>query len=75
MATTIDQMIAGQIGQETVLPSLEVAAETTVQSAACGSGGCYYSSTLSFRNATTPLPMEFNPRKVFAAAIRCRRYA
>ena len=49
-----------------MLPSLEVAAETTVQSASCGSGACYYSSTLAFRNATTPLPMEFNPRKVFA---------
>jgi Protein of unknown function (DUF1552) len=44
-----------------------VAAETTVQQAACGggAGACYYSSTLSFRNAHSPLPMEFNPRKVF----------
>ncbi len=65
MAPTIDQMIAEHIGQDTVLPSLEVASETTVQSAACGTGACYYSSTLSFRNPTTPLPMEFNPRKVF----------
>ncbi len=67
MAATIDQIIASRIGQETPLPSLEVAAETPVQAAACatGSGGCYYSSTLSFRNATSPLPMEFNPRKVF----------
>jgi hypothetical protein len=65
MAPTIDQMIAEKIGGDTVLPSLEVASETTTQSAACGSGACYYSSTLSFRNATTPLPMEFNPRKVF----------
>jgi hypothetical protein len=67
MATTIDQMIASRIGQETPLPSLEVASETTIQAAACstGTGGCYYSSTLSFRNATSPLPMEFNPRKVF----------
>jgi hypothetical protein len=65
MAPTIDQMIAEKIGQDTVLPSLEVASETTIQSAACGTGACYYSSTLSFRNATTPLPMEFNPRKVF----------
>jgi hypothetical protein len=65
MAPTIDQMIAEHIGQDTVLPSLEVASETTFQSAACGSGACYYSSTLSFRNPTTPLPMEFNPRKVF----------
>jgi hypothetical protein len=66
MAATIDQMIAAEIGQETPLPSLEVASETTIQVAACsGGGGCYYSSTLSFRNATSPLPMEFNPRKVF----------
>jgi hypothetical protein len=66
MAPTIDQLIADHLGQDTVLPSLEVASETTVQSAACSGGrGCYYSSTLSFRNPTTPLPMEFNPRKVF----------
>jgi len=65
MAPTIDQMIAEHIGKDNVLPSLEVASETTLQSAACGTGACYYSSTLSFRNATTPLPMEFNPRKLF----------
>mgnify|MGYP003349048581 CR=1 FL=1 len=65
MAQTIDQMIAEKIGGDSVLPSLEVASETTTQSAACGTGACYYSSTLSFRNATTPLPMEFNPRKLF----------
>jgi len=65
MAPTVDQLIAERIGQETVLPSLEVASETLLQSAACSNGACYYSSTLSFRNTTTPLPMEFNPRKVF----------
>jgi hypothetical protein len=66
MSTTIDQMIAQHIGQDTPLPSLEIASETTAQVAACPSGtGCYYSTTLSFRNATSPLPMEFNPRKVF----------
>ena len=67
MTATIDQIIANRIGQETPLPSLEIASETTIQAAACsgGSGGCYYSSTLSFRNASSPLPMEFNPRKVF----------
>ena len=62
MATTLDQAIAKIIGQETPLPSLEVAAETTVQSAAGGGG---YYSTLSFRDAESPLPMEPNPRKVF----------
>jgi hypothetical protein len=67
MTPTIDQLIANRIGQDSPLPSLEVASETTIQAAACssGSGGCYYSSTLSFRNANSPLPMEFNPRKVF----------
>jgi hypothetical protein len=62
MTTTLDQVIAQVIGQETTLPSLEVAAETTVQSAAGGGG---YYSTLSFRDADSPLPMEPNPRKVF----------
>ena len=66
MSTTIDQMIAAKIGQDTSLPSLEVASELTAQQAACPSGaGCYYSTTLSWRDATSPLPMEFNPRKVF----------
>jgi hypothetical protein len=66
MAPTIDQMIAERIGGDTPLPSLELASETTIQVASCsGGGGCFYSSTLSFRNATSPLPMEFNPRKVF----------
>src|SRR5712692_5527890 len=54
MATTLDQVIAKIIGQETPLPSLEVASETTMQSAA-GSGGGY--TTLSFRDADSPLPM------------------
>ena len=62
MATTLDQVIAKIIGQETPLPSLEVASETTVQTAA-GGGGNY--STLSFRDVESPLPMEPNPRKVF----------
>ncbi len=62
MSITLDQVIAKVIGQETRLPSLELAAETTVQSAA-GGGGSY--TTLSFRDVESPLPMEPNPRKVF----------
>ena len=65
MSATLDQIVAGHIGQETTLPSLELASETTIQAAACGSSGCYYSSTLSYRNSNSPLPMEYNPRKVF----------
>ncbi|MET0282667.1 MAG: DUF1552 domain-containing protein [Steroidobacteraceae bacterium] len=62
MAITLDQMIAREIGQETALPSLEVASETTITQ---GAGGGFYSTTLSFRDEHTPLPMEYNPRKVF----------
>lgn len=65
MSTTVDQLIARKISQDTTLPSLEVCSETTSQVAACGSGACYYSSTLSFRDAKSPLPMEYNPRKIF----------
>jgi hypothetical protein len=65
MSTTLDQVVAGHISQGTTLPSLELASETTIQVAACGGARCYYSSTLSFRDPMSPLPMEFNPRKVF----------
>ncbi len=67
MSPTIDQIIAGRIGQETALPSMEVCSENETQAVACEAGfGCLYSSTLSYRNANSPLPMESNPRKVFA---------
>ena len=67
MSATIDQIIAGHIGQETALPSMEVSSEGNMQAVSCGAGyGCLYSSTLSYQNASSPLPMEFNPRKVFA---------
>ncbi|MFT5320080.1 MAG: hypothetical protein ACI934_000210 [Pseudohongiellaceae bacterium] len=63
LATTLDQVIAQQLGQETALPSLELATETTIQVAA-GNGG-FYAVTTSFSAPNKPLPMEFNPRKVF----------
>jgi len=62
MTATLDQVIAKAISQDTPLPSMELASETTVQSAA-GGGGSY--TTLAFRDAESPLPMEYNPRKVF----------
>src|SRR5262249_40055381 len=66
MSTTLDQVVATYISQNTTLPSLEVASETTQQAAACSGSACFYNTTLSFRDAHSPLPMEFNPRKVFA---------
>jgi hypothetical protein len=67
MAATVDQVAALQIGQDTPYPSLEVAtAQGHGVGSACERGyGCSYSGTLSFRNASTPLPIESNPRQLF----------
>jgi hypothetical protein len=67
MAATVDQIAASQIGQDTPYPSLETAtAQGQGVGSACERGyGCSYSGTLSFRNASTPLPIESNPRQLF----------
>lgn len=64
---TADQIAAKQIGQETLLPSLELATEdNSALIGACDRDyGCIYMNTLSWRTHTTPMPMEINPRKVF----------
>ena len=63
---TVDQMAAAHIGQDTPLPSLEVATEAPGGGGACDRNyGCSYSGTISFRTPTTPLPMEYNPRSLF----------
>ncbi len=63
---TADQIAAQHIGQDTPLPSLEVSTEEAVSGGACDRNyGCSYGATISFRTPTTPLPMEFNPRKLF----------
>ncbi len=66
MAMTADQIAAKYIGQDTPLPSLEIATEAPGGGGACDRDyGCNYSGTIAFRTATTPLPMEFSPRKLF----------
>jgi len=61
--TTIDQLAARVIGNDTAFPSLELSTEGgTVCDPAYG---CSYGNTISFRSPTQPLPMEYNPRKVF----------
>ncbi len=65
--TSIDQVVAQQIGQETPLPSLEVATEDfTGYVGGCSPGfSCAYLNTISWSSPSTPLPMEINPRAVF----------
>src|SRR5262245_30034131 len=64
---TADQIAANTIGQDTTLPSTELATEDhSGLIGECDSDyGCIYMNTLSWRTPTTPLPMEINPRKVF----------
>ena len=65
--TTIDQMAASKIGQDTLLPSLELAIEDySGLVGSCDVGfSCTYMNTISWRTPTTPMPMEINPRVVF----------
>jgi hypothetical protein len=76
---TIDQLIAQKIGQETLLPSLQLACEDPNSSSAnCGEGySCSYTNSISWVGLpstglpgdnvprTSPLPMELDPQVVF----------
>lgn len=73
---TIDQVIARRIGQETLLPSLQLAVEDPNSSSSnCGEGySCSYTNSISWIDLptppgeltrTSPLPMELNPQAVF----------
>src|SRR6266446_2154383 len=64
---TIDQLIAQKIGQDTLLPSIQLAVEDPNSSSSnCGEGySCSYTNSISWNTATTPLPMELNPQVVF----------
>ena len=64
---TADQIAAAAIGDDTMLPSMELATEdhSGLIGACDRDYGCIYMNTLSWRTPTTPMPMEINPRKVF----------
>ena len=63
---SVDQLVARALGQHTQLASLELALESGEDVGTCGGGyTCAYTNTISWRSATTPLPMETNPRMVF----------
>ena len=63
---SMDQIIARQLGQHTQLTSLELSLESRENVGSCDPGyACAYANTLCWSSATTPLPMENNPRVVF----------
>src|SRR5438105_8064083 len=63
---SVDQIAAREFGKHTQLASLEIGLESPEIVGACESAyGCAYYDTISWRNETTPLPMENRPRAIF----------
>jgi Protein of unknown function (DUF1552) len=66
LGTTVDQIAAQHMGQETQLPSLELAMDLLQVVGQCDNGyACVYQNNLSWSSPTTPLPAEAHPRIVF----------
>jgi hypothetical protein len=66
LGTTVDQIAAQHIGQQTQLPSLELAMDLMQVVGQCDNGyACVYQNNLSWSSPTTPLPAEAHPRIVF----------
>lgn len=66
LGTTADQIAAKAIGQNTQLPSLELAMDLMQTVGQCDNGyACVYQNNLSWSSPTTPLPAEAHPRLVF----------
>lgn len=65
-AVSVDQRVARELGKQTQLGSLELALDQSDVFGSCDIGfSCQYTSTIAWRDAHTPLPMETNPRVVF----------
>jgi len=63
---SIDQATAERIGHLTRFASLELGIERSAQAGNCDSGySCAYSSNIAWRNETSPLAKEIDPRSVF----------
>src|SRR5260370_32778835 len=66
LGITADQIAAGTLGKDCLLPSLELTLEDRNIAPLCDEGyTCAYSNTLSWSSPTTPLPTENDPRLVF----------
>ena len=66
LGKTVDQVAASEIGRDTLLPSMELAIDSTSLAGHCDNGyACAYVDHLAWSSPTTPLPAEANPRVVF----------
>lgn len=63
---SVDQLAARHIGHETKLSSLELSTVRARKSGACDSGySCIYQHNISWRDESTPMPAEYDPRVAF----------
>jgi hypothetical protein len=63
---SVDQLAASRIGDQTVLPSLELSCDAGPRLGACDSGyACAYQFNLSWRSETMPVNPEVDPKQVF----------
>jgi hypothetical protein len=63
---SMDQLLARHFADDTQVASLELSMDAPANAGACtGNLSCVYTHTLSWKSATQPLPMEWNPRAVF----------
>ncbi len=63
---SVDQVAAQRLGGQTPLASLELGCDPAPRAGVCDTGySCAYSTNLSWRTETTPMPKEINPRAVF----------
>jgi hypothetical protein len=64
-STSLDQLVAQHFGEQTQLPSLELGLDNLDAAGLCDGNPCIMGNTISWHNATLPLPPENNPRLVF----------
>lgn len=62
---SLDQVLAREAEKQTQLASLELSLEAPFTGVCDIGSSCVYTDTIAWRNRTTPLPMEHNPRAVF----------
>lgn len=66
LGVSVDQVAATQIGDQTRLPSIELGLVGSRNAGSCDSGySCAYSSNISWRSESQPMPKEIIPRLAF----------
>ncbi|MBY0308975.1 MAG: DUF1552 domain-containing protein [Phycisphaerales bacterium] len=66
LGVSVDQVAAGEVGDTTRLPSIELGCEHGPSAGSCDSGySCAYSSNISWRDEKTPMAKVIDPAQAF----------